>query len=200
MHLFLSNAVIYRRDTIECQSHRDIAHNEMLPSKRKQTLSEAWQAHVANATNVQLSSPESCRAFLRAFTSDAVQSGLVGTALEGQDDLQQVIVSLLAGQPNLPSAAALKVVAEETRKLETLKLAEEIANHAKDAAATGLFSATVSMSCCPSFKDFMDDDDCGELLSVALTAAGFKDGFNARSEKIELQGYSGAHYVRIRWG
>ena len=174
----------------------------MLPSKRKhQTVSEAWQDHVAKATNEQLSSPESCRAFLRAFTSDAVENGMVGTALEDQKDIQQLIVSFLAGQPNLPSAAALKVMAEETRKLETHKLAEEIANFAKAAAAKGEFSVTVEMSDCPSYKHFMHDDDCSTLLDNVLKTAGFKNGriLYGGELSIEIDGAKGKERAFIRW-
>ena len=81
------------------------------PLSEPKTMPEAWQEHVLLMTNKDLASPESCRDFIQEFTSKAVQNGMSGTVLDGQADVQKLVISFLSGADML-NAGALKVLAQ----------------------------------------------------------------------------------------
>jgi hypothetical protein len=76
---------------------------------------DQWKLHCARLTTAQLSSPDAMRDYITAFQSTI--GGLDSTQLVGHDAATANVAGFLNKAPSVPSAGALRQLAEESRQL-----------------------------------------------------------------------------------
>jgi hypothetical protein len=132
---------------------------------------DQWKLHCARLTTAQLSSPDAMRDHITAFQSTI--GGLDSTQLVGHDAATANVAGFLNKVPSVPSAGALRQLAEESRKVIVSGLVQELTDIATEASFNGETEVPQTLASTLALGKYLESSEVAKLCKQRLESAGF---------------------------
>ena len=143
---------------------------------------DQWKLHCARLTTAQLSSPDAMRDYITAFQSTI--GGLDSTQLVGHDAATANVAGFLNKAPSVPSAGALRQLAEESRQVIVSGLIQELTDIATKASCNGETKVPATYVKTLALGKYLESSEVTALCKQRLESAGFTFGLMGNASAV----------------